>query len=328
MVVLLVVVAGYLMITAVAAERLTRPARPDAGVVAPAGPAGRFQDVTLRSADDRVDLAAWVLPVAGSEVGVVLVHGIDADRARAFGGGFPDLAAALQDAGYQVVMIDLRGHGASGPGHSSFGLRERYDVIAAVDHLVRERGVRPGHVGVVGASLGAAAAIGAAAVDTRIGAVWSDSAFAEVYPVVVRTVTVAGGLPTFFLPGMRLMYRLRFGIDLVTARPADAVPTLAPRPLSIVHGTTDSVVPLVHASVLADAAPWADVWIVEGAGHTESYSLDRARYTARVIEFLDLALRSGLAAPRPARERGAARGGAARCAWSARMSTRRKGDGG
>jgi uncharacterized protein len=295
MVVLLLVVAAYLVVADVAATRLTVPARHAATGRTPAEAGGTFEAITLRSADDAVDLAAWLLPVDGSGVGVVLVHGIDASRSVAFGGGMIDLAVALQDAGYQVVMVDLRGHGDSGGGHYTFGLKERYDVIAAVDHLVRARGVRPGHVGVLGVSLGAAAAIFAAEVDGRIGAVWSDSSYAEVYPIVVQTVTFAGGLPTFFLPGMRLMYRLRFGFDLVSARPAATVAALEPMPLMIVHGEADRLVPIAHARLLAQAAPWADTWTVEGAEHNEAFENAPGLYTLRVLEFFDLAFRTGVA---------------------------------
>jgi uncharacterized protein len=295
MVVLLLVVAAYLVVADVAATRLTVPARHADTGRTPAEAGGAFEAITLRSADDAVDLAAWLLPVDGSGVGVVLVHGIDASRSVAFGGGMIDLAVALQAAGYQVVMVDLRGHGDSGAGHYTFGLKERYDVIAAVDHLVRDRGVRPGHVGVLGVSLGAAAAIFAAEVDGRIGAVWSDSSYAEVYPIVVQTVTFAGGLPTFFLPGMRLMYRLRFGFDLVSARPAATVAALEPMPLMIVHGEADRLVPVAHARVLAEAAPWADTWTVEGAEHNEAFETAPGLYTLRVLEFFDLAFRTGVA---------------------------------
>jgi uncharacterized protein len=293
--VLLAVVVAYLAIGALAADRLTVPARRMSLDRTPADAGGIYRDIAFRSADDRVDLAGWLLPVEGSGVGIVMAHGIDASRTSALDGDFVELAVAFQRAGYQVVMVDLRGHGASGDGHYGFGVSERYDVIAAVDHLVREQGVRAGHVGVVGVSLGGAAAIEAAARDPRIGAVWTDSTFAEVYPIVVQTVTFAGGLPVFFLPGMRLAFWLRFGFDLASARPVDRVALLGARPFTIVHGSDDDLVPEVHGRLLAAAAPWADTWFVEGAGHTGSYGVDPALYTLRAIEFFDLAFRTVVA---------------------------------
>ncbi|MBA2666733.1 MAG: alpha/beta fold hydrolase [Trueperaceae bacterium] len=291
----LVVVCAYLAVGMLAAERLSVPTRVTAMDRTPAHLGASFEAVEFRSTDDRVDLAAWLLRVAGSEAGVVLVHGIEANRSTGFDSGFVDVAVVLQRAGYQVLLVDLRGHGASGDARYAFGLRERYDVIAAVTYLVEEGGVRPGSVGVLGVSLGGASALEAAAIDPRIGAVWTDSAYAEFAPVVVVSPYAASVLPTFLLPGVRLAYRMRFGIDPVRARPVEVVPALAPLPFTIVHGRGDRLVPVAHAQLLSAAAPWADAWIVEGAGHTEVYAADPDLYGVRLVEFFDLAFRTALA---------------------------------
>jgi hypothetical protein len=116
----------------------------------PGRPRRQLRALTLRSADDRVDLDAWLLPVPGADVGVVLVHGKDGSKSNTWGDGFVRLALDLQAAGYQVLMLDLRGHGASGDGRYAFGFMERFDVIAGVQHLVEEAGVAPGASGSAG----------------------------------------------------------------------------------------------------------------------------------------------------------------------------------
>ena len=50
-----------------------------------------------------------------------------------------------------------------------------------------------------------------------------------------------------------------------------------------------------QAQVLAGAAPWAGVWLLEGVGHAGAYAHDSALYTLRAIEFFDEALRVRLA---------------------------------
>lgn len=279
-----------------AADVLSRPQR-STGPRTPADAgAPRFDEVTLRSADDAADLAAWVLPVEGSELGVVLVHGRNSSKGRELGGGFVDLAVALQAQGYQVLALDLRGHGASGDGRFGYGLLERFDVIAGVHHLVVERGVRPGGVGLVGVSLGGAAALMAAAVDGRVGAVWSDAAYAEVGPVIEAEWPTASRLPRPLLAVVRVVHRLRFGFDPAAARPVDAMHGLRGLPLAIVHGTDDRLVPVDHAHRLAEAAPWADTWIVPGAGHAAVYGTDPTLYALRLVDFLDESFRTAVAA--------------------------------
>ena len=276
-------------------ERVTRPVRSVDEALTPASVGGTFEAFTLRSADDRVDLSAWLLGVPGADVGVVLVHGKDGSKSTTWGDGFVRLAVELQAAGFNVLMLDLRGHGASDDGRYAFGFMERFDVIAGVHHLVEEVGVRPGHVGLVGVSMGGASAIYAAALDPRVGAVWSDAAYADVWPIIEQEWPAASGLPLAVLPLVRWTHRLLHGFDLKGVRPVDEVPHLEPRPLMIVHGRSDTLVPVGQAQVLAGAAPWAGVWLLEGVGHAGAYTHDPALYTLRAIEFFDEALRVRLA---------------------------------
>lgn len=86
--------------------------------------------------------------------GVLLLHMMPAARKS-----WIDFAKKLQEAGFQVLAIDLRGHGESqgGPdGYKNFSDAEhqasRFDVIAAIEFL-QSRGVIDFHL--VGASIGA-----------------------------------------------------------------------------------------------------------------------------------------------------------------------------
>lgn len=86
--------------------------------------------VTLRFAD---------LP--GADPTVVFLHGAGADHVM-----FEQQAAAIQAAGRRVVLVDLRGHGASRP-TSQAPTAERFvdDIDALVEHLGVDRPVLVGH---------------------------------------------------------------------------------------------------------------------------------------------------------------------------------------
>jgi len=193
-------------------------------------------------------------------------------------------------------MLDLRGHGASGGERFSFGHLERIEVMAAVDLLMAE-GVPAGQVGVLGVSMGAATAIGAAADDPRIGALWSDSGYADIRPIIEARWPGDSGLPMTFLRAALLAHRLRFGFDLGGVRPEDEIARVAPRPIQLVHGTADATVPYEHAQRLA-ATPGAGLWTLPGVAHAAAYSGDPEGYTFRVIEFFDQALRVKAASTR------------------------------
>jgi len=80
---------------------------------------------------------------------VVLVHMLT--RSKSDWGSLPE---RIQDAGITALAIDLRGHGASSGSPQALGEMVQ-DVRAAVHWLAARQGVRPGAIGLIGASLGA-----------------------------------------------------------------------------------------------------------------------------------------------------------------------------
>src|SRR5580693_350667 len=94
---------------------------------------------------------------------VVLVHGFSASASCP---NIVELADAIHDDGFDVVTYDARGHGGS-PGESTLGDFEQHDVAAAVAKA-RER--TPAVV-LIGASMGAIAALRYAATDPALAGV-------------------------------------------------------------------------------------------------------------------------------------------------------------
>jgi pimeloyl-ACP methyl ester carboxylesterase len=283
-----VLLIAYLGISALAANILTTPRRVLGGRT-PAALNLAFDDVSFPARGGDVRIAGWFIPQQSSRA-IVLVHGKDSSRADEFQGHFVDLAAALHARGFAVLMIDMRGHGRSGDAHFSFGLDERRDVEGAVDWL-KTQGFRPGSIGVLGVSMGAASSIGAVADDPDIGALVEDSSYAAIYPIIQEQWRGASGLPEFFLPSTLLIGQLLFGHDIIAANPVDEVGRIAPRPLLIVHGTADRLIPIAHAEQLKAAAPAAELWVVAGAGHAGSYRADPQAYVAKVVGFFEKSLR-------------------------------------
>jgi uncharacterized protein len=288
--ILALLLVGYLAVGAVAADKLTLPERK----VVPGNNPGRlgleYEDVLLPARDGKAEIAAWFIPAEGAEQAVILVHGRDASRSDAILGHWVELAAGLQRAGLSVLMIDLRGHGESSAGRFTFGLQERYDVLGALDWL-ESRGFQPGKIGVLGLSLGAASSVGAAAESTDIGAVVTDSGFSELSPLVYAGWEQESGLPLLFIPATRLMARLMYGIDVFDARPVAELEAISPRPLLLIHCTTDSMVPVAMQQEMAAAAPWAETWTVPDCEHTHAYLEDPVAYEQRVAEFFRAGLK-------------------------------------
>jgi pimeloyl-ACP methyl ester carboxylesterase len=104
---------------------------------------------------------------------VLLLHMFGSDRSA-----WTDLAARLSAAGYTVLAVDFRGHGQSArQGNRTLtpeDVTERdskgfvTDAAASIAWLAEQPGVDPAHLAVVGASIGANAALLQAALDKRV----------------------------------------------------------------------------------------------------------------------------------------------------------------
>ena len=241
----------------------------------------RYEDVAFSSVDG-TPLRGWYLPASGTRA-VVLVHGIDGNRWDTFH-HVDQLAALLVGAGYDVLTFDLRGSGESGADRLGLGWYERLDVEAAV-HFVDARGIAPGHIGIWAQSFGASAALLAMPELPEVGAIVSDSAFADVRPLLDGEIQRRTGLPGVFTPGLSLATRVLYGLDLSVIAPEMAVPHIAPRPILFIHGTADQRIPVEHAYRLRAAArgPDDELWLVPEAAHVLSFEREPTQYAARVL---------------------------------------------
>jgi len=285
----LLALALYAVICLVAFLAMTRPARR----FDPGNNPGRFgltyRDVRFRARGGDVRLAGWLIPAAGSDRALVLVHGKDSSRSDELDRHFPELAAALARRGFNVLMVDLRGHGQSDAARFSFGPDEGRDVEGAADFL-ETQGFHAGSIGVLGVSLGAAAGIYAAANDPDVGALVEDSSYAAFDLVLRRNWRSAAHLPEFFLPGTELLGRWIERRDVRTVVPADLIGRIAPRPVMIVHGAIDGLIPVQDAYDLQAADPSAAIWIVPQAVHAGAYQVKPDAYLNRVSDFFNSAL--------------------------------------
>jgi uncharacterized protein len=243
-------------------------------------------DATIPS--DGSTLAVHLAPYegAGTAVGVVLVHGFPTGPrgAAASASTFPELADRVaREVGCVALAFNCRGTGTS-PG--PFSVRGWLtDIRAAVDHL----DARPEVDGVllVGVAEGGTFAVCAAAEDARVSGVatlaapqslrdWARDAgrFAD----YLRRVGLVPEQET--LPPPPTLARELSSIDATVA-----APRVAPRPLLLLHGTDDDVVPVAEARELADAArPSGELHLIQAGGHELRHD---PRAVAALLGWLD-----------------------------------------
>lgn len=202
------------------------------------------------------DVAVQYLPNRDARFTVLFSHGNAEDL-----GFLQPILSELREAGFAVVAYDYRGYGqSSGPRPSV--RRAVEDAEAVYRYVVDHLGVPPDRLILHGRSLGSGPTL-ALALSHEAAAVVLESAFVS----VLRVVTRARVLPFDHYDNLARVRKLR-------------------RPLLVVHGTRDGVIPPWHGRSLFDAAPepkWA-VW-VEGAGHNDLAMVAGADHGRAMAEF-------------------------------------------
>ena len=252
-----------------------------------------YEDVSFTNRGGSLELSGWLVREGSPETWLILVHGSGGNRAHN-AVNMLGLTRDLVKRGIGVLTFDLRAHGESQGKRASIGYKERTDLQGAIDFMAA-RGVSRDRIGVLGFSLGAVIAILAAAEERGLAGLALDSPFASLMEMVYRETSRRSGMSRIFLPGMMLMGRVMYGVDLSTVRPLDAV-TGVDCPMLFIHGAQDAMVDPSNSERLYSAAGGRKkLWVVPEARHAQGYNTRPEEYVDRVVNFLNGAMRP----PRP-----------------------------
>ena len=267
----------------------------------------RREDFDVR-APDGVQLRGWkVTPPNPNGSWVLLFHGVADNRVGVIG-----QSEFLLRAGYSVVMMDARGHGASEGPIATYGWLERNDTRAVIDGLIASEfpsdinvqmsasphlpGMPPPaprsfHIFALGESMGAGIALQSGAADPRIEAVVAEASFANLreaaydyaglrkYPWLGKTL-LAPFSWTLLYRGEKLT-----GFPLAEISPMKAV-ALRAFPVLLICDENDDALPCRHTQMIYNAARGPkQLWVVPGAYHTAALGFQPEEFRRRVLSF-------------------------------------------
>jgi uncharacterized protein len=250
-------------VPAAAANALLKPSRRVARVAVPDG------CVAAAFEGDGVVLKGWRCAAGESpRATLILLHGIADNRAT-----WRSAIARFTRERFEVIAYDSRAHGDSGGTVCTYGFLEKRDLDRVLDVLDDRPSV------LIGASLGAAIALQAAAGEPRVAGVVAAETFSD-----LRTVAVERA-PFFLTRGtIRKAFAVAeaqggFSVDAVS--PVRDAPRIT-APVLLIHGAADVDTPPDHSRrVFAALGGPKRLMIVGGAGHNQSLSSEA---TWRVID--------------------------------------------
>lgn len=236
---------------------------------------------SFSSGDLRLD--RYLVQPAGRQgvlPGLILVHGFPAGPldARQSAGTFPELIdRAAHELGWVGMTFTFRGCGSSEGDFSLQGWVN--DLRAAIDHLVETTSVAS--IWLVGTDAGGSLATCVAADDPRVSGVALLSPRADFDDWAAQ--------PRRFLEQAREIGAIRtpafpqhfeeWAREFRRFRPLLAARRVAPRPMLVMHGDEDDLVPSTDGRQLAEAHGTAEFRVFQGGGH-------RLRHDPRVVAVL------------------------------------------
>jgi dipeptidyl aminopeptidase/acylaminoacyl peptidase len=228
------------------------------------------KSIYLRSAG--LELAGEVYIPSESKVcpALCICHGIPATPYNPQGRGYAALAQRFCAAGFATLIFNFRGSGMSQGNLDLLGWSQ--DLEAAINFISKLKKVDKERLCLLGFSGGAAVSVYVAAHDTRISSVVACACPAdfgsltgkEAAPSAIQHFRDIGVIrDKNFPPSIEEWLR---GFEVVS--PIHWIDKISPRPLLLVHGDADEVVPLEQAHMLYQKAREPkELAIIPGAKH-------------------------------------------------------------
>jgi uncharacterized protein len=234
--------------------------------------------VNIASAENET-ISGWFAKGTVGGGAVLLLHGVRSDRTQML-----TRARLLRNLGYAVLLIDLPAHGESSGAAITFGSREAQGVNAALGFLLQQ--LPKEKIGIIGMSLGAAAAV-LAKPKGQVQAMVLESMFPTIEGAIVNRVTMPfGKIGYAAAPLLLAQLPLRLGVWPSQLRPISELPNLT-IPVLIASGAQDVHTTSAETQRIFNAANQPkQLWIVDGAAHVDLLQHDPIGYEKIVLPFL------------------------------------------
>ncbi|MFD1362866.1 alpha/beta hydrolase [Lentibacillus salinarum] len=244
------------------------------------------EKIDMISYDDLNLVAQFIDHDSTNNKAVILAHGF-----RNTGDDMGKLAKLYYDEGFDILLPDARGHGESAGDYIGYGWHDRLDYLDWINLLVNVYGAED--IILHGNSMGAAMVLMTSGEELpeEVKGIIADSGYSTVKNELAHQLQHLYGLPSFpLLDVTSMITKIRAGYFLGEASAIEQVKENT-RPLFIIHGEEDELVPTDMAHDIYEAAGGdKELWLVPETGHTKAFDNVTGEYQDHVKAFVDRAL--------------------------------------
>jgi uncharacterized protein len=225
----------------------------------------------------------WLSRLPAARGSVLLLPGVRANRLS-----MVRRAEFLRRAGYSTLLIDFQGTGESIGTSITFGWRERFDVLAAVQYLNARIPGQP--VAVIGVSLGGAATL-LARPPLEVQGVVLEAVYPSIDRAVVNRLQMRiGPFGSVVAPLLLIQLGPRLGIAAAVLKPVEHIGGIG-CPVLLIGGILDRHTTVADTERLfAAAREPKELWLIPNAAHVDFLEFAGDAYRRRILAFLAAAL--------------------------------------
>ena len=239
------------------------------------------EDYTKTS--DNVNIHSYIIEnPTNTNTWIILAHGYNSE-----GLYMTDISKYLYKMGYNVLILDFRGHGYSSDNTVSMGYLERLDIIAWVNYI--NKNYDNTKIILYGYGMGANASLLAAGNSylSNVVGIISDTAFTSLNDEInyqLKNVYNLPYSPIIMISNLLNKKDNKYSINDVS--PINIVKNIKV-PILFIHGSNDTLIPKNMTEELYNKTTIEkEIFIIDNAKHSETPYIDQDKYFNKIKEFI------------------------------------------